>query len=46
VAFATEGAHGEIRSARHMLWISPLPFPRQYCFGHFHKPSIGRLAAV
>src|SRR6185503_11240842 len=27
VAFATEGAHGEIRSARHMLWISPLPFP-------------------
>src|SRR5215472_6643581 len=28
VAFATEGAHGEVRSARHMLWISALPFPR------------------
>src|SRR5262249_18536289 len=27
VAFATEGAHGEIGSARHMLWISGLPFP-------------------
>src|SRR5678815_2267039 len=25
VAFATEGAHGEIRSARHMLWGSALP---------------------
>ena len=28
VALATEGAHGEVRSARHMLWISALPFPR------------------
>src|SRR5215471_16473543 len=28
VAFAAEGAHGEIGSARHMLWISVLPFPR------------------
>src|SRR5215510_11017582 len=27
VAFATEGAHGEVRSARHMPWISSLPFP-------------------
>src|SRR5262245_19294570 len=28
VAFATEGAHGEVRSAGHMLLISALPFPR------------------
>src|SRR5215475_10305045 len=27
VAFATEGAHGEVRSACHMLCISALPFP-------------------
>ena len=46
VALATEGAHGEIRSARHMVWISALPFPRQYCFGHFHQPAIRRRAAV
>src|SRR5882724_2207111 len=46
VALATEGAHGEVRSARHMLWISALPFPRQYCFGHFYQPTIRRLAAV
>src|SRR5215208_617408 len=46
VTFATEGAHGEVRSARHMLWISALPFPRQYCFGHFHQPTIRRRAAV
>src|SRR5262249_3375087 len=26
VAFATEGAHGEVRSARHMLWIPRYPF--------------------
>src|SRR5215510_7262037 len=28
VAFATEAAHGEVRSACHMLWICALPFPR------------------
>src|SRR5215216_7251903 len=27
VALATERAHGEVRSACHMLWISALPFP-------------------
>src|SRR4029079_10479550 len=46
VAFATEGAHGEVRSARHMLWISALPFPGQYCFRHVHQPTIWRFAAV
>src|SRR5438876_10081627 len=46
VAFATEGAHGEVRRARHMLLFSALPFPRQYCSGHSHHPTIPRRAAV
>src|SRR6059058_2065165 len=46
VAFATEGAHGEVRSARHMLSISVSPFPRQNYFGHLHQPAIRGRAAV
>src|SRR5262249_24301014 len=46
VAFATERAHGQIRSARHMLWISALPFPRQHYVGDFNQPTIPRRAAV
>src|SRR5690349_18847216 len=46
VAFATERAHGEIRSARHMLWISALPFPGQNYVWYLHQPAIRGCAAV